>query len=106
MLYEPHRDTFLFSPFRSLSTDAGWNRVATNFTVSNCFVPRYLYIYIYVYGWKKRKDPTMEFFFFFYSSLLPISRDFRDFSPQIGSSNRLLFPFTLREGIRSIIGLC
>lgn len=64
MLYEPHRDTFLFSPFRSLSTDAGWNRVATNFTVSNCFVPRYLYIYIYVYGWKKRKDPTMEFFFF------------------------------------------
>lgn len=77
------------------------SRRISPFPIVSCW-----YLYIYVYGWKKRKDPTMEFFFFFYSSLLPISRDFRDFSPQIGSSNRLLFPFTLREGIRSIIGLC
>lgn len=79
MLYEPHRDTFLFSPFRSLSTDAGWNRVATNFTVSNCFV----LVFIYICIWMEKKEGSNDgIFFFFYSSLLPISRDFRDFSPQ------------------------
>lgn len=64
---------------RSLSTDAGWNRVATNFTVSNCFV----LVFIYICIWMEKKEGSNDgIFFFFYSSLLPISRDFRDFSSQ------------------------
>lgn len=50
---------------RSLSTDAGWNRVATNFTVSNCFVPRYLYMYM---DGKKGRIQRWNFFFFLFLS--------------------------------------
>lgn len=80
------------------------SRQISPFPIVSC-LGIYIYIYMYMDG-KKGRIQRWNFFFFFYSSLLPISRDFRDFSPQIGSSNRLLFPFTLREGIRSIIGLC
>lgn len=54
---------FYFHPI--LIDGRRWNRVATNFTVSNCFVPRY--IYIYICGWKK--DLTMEFFLFTHAPL-------------------------------------
>lgn len=42
-----------------------------------------VFIYIYICIWMEKKEGSNDgIFFFFYSSLLPISRDFRDFSPQ------------------------
>lgn len=61
---------FYFHPI--LIDGRRWNRVATNFTVSNCFVPRYIYIYM----WMEKGSNDGIFFIHACSSLLPIRRDF------------------------------
>lgn len=60
---------FYFHPI--LIDGRRWNRVATNFTVSNCFVPRYIYIYV-----DGKRIQRWNFFIHACSSLLPICRDF------------------------------
>lgn len=59
---------FYFHPI--LIDGRRWNRVATNFTVSNCFVPRYIYM------WMEKGSNDGIFFIHACSSLLPIRRDF------------------------------